>query len=178
MDYIKIFFFHKIYVWNCVISSLPASVCCIKIVNMKSIVFFTALGMVMFSAFRNEEKKMNTEYQSIDTLDNNKWELTVIHKDGVAVPVSSKKAFISFNSAEGRVGGNGSCNSFGGKLVMDGNKIGISNIFSTKMYCDDVQAVEDDFFTTLQKVTRYEIKQGKLQMLHGDSVVLEFEEQN
>ncbi len=43
-----------------------------------------------------------------------------------------------------RSGEAGSCNSFGGSLAVDGDNIVFDNIFSTKMYCDDVQSIEND----------------------------------
>ncbi|MEI9913004.1 MAG: META domain-containing protein [Bacteroidota bacterium] len=62
-----------------------------------------------------------------------------------------------------------------GKLTVDGDKLRFGNIFSTKMYCDNVQSIEDDFFRELQKVTRYEIKEKKLLLFNENKLLLEFE---
>jgi heat shock protein HslJ len=109
------------------------------------------------------------------TLDANKWWLTTIYQTDGYTQVLSRQAFISFNTPDGKVGGNGSCNSFGGGLFVDGNNLTLGNIFSTKMYCDAVQSIENDFFSRLQKVTRYEINGKKLLLFEGKNLLLEFE---
>ena len=123
---------------------------------------------------------MTNSYQkhgdTIVTLDTHKWYLTTIYKTDGYTQVLMRKAFISFQTTNGKIGGNGSCNSFGGKLTVDGDKLSFANIFSTKMYCDDVQSIEDDFFRELQKVTRYEIKGKNLLLFNGDKLLLEFEQ--
>jgi heat shock protein HslJ len=72
------------------------------------------------------------------------------------------------------LGGNGSCNSFGSTASVNGNEVSFKNIFSTKMYCEQVQQIENIFLGSLGKVTRYEIKDNSL-FLYGDkNLLLEF----
>lgn len=117
-----------------------------------------------------------TDFESA-SLDTGRWYLTRIHSDIGLTAVTSKKAFIRFNEAKGSAGGNGSCNSFGSTVTVNGNMVSFSNIFSTKMYCDEVQATENNFLSQLQKVTRYAVKEKSLLLLlfDRDEVVLEFE---
>lgn len=123
---------------------------------------------------------MTNSYQkpgdAIVTLDTHKWYLTTIYKPDGYTQLLMRNSFISFQTAGGKIAGNGSCNSFGGNLTIDNDKLSFSNIFSTKMYCDDVQSIEDDFFRELQKVTRYEIKGKNLLLFNGDMLLLEFVE--
>jgi heat shock protein HslJ len=120
---------------------------------------------------------MSNSYQNpgdaIVTLDTHKWYLTTIYKPDGYTQVLIRKAFISFQTDNGKIAGNGSCNSFGGRLTVDGENLSFGNIFSTKMYCNDVQSIEDDFFRKLQKVTRYEIKGKCLLLFNGDKLLLE-----
>ena len=109
------------------------------------------------------------------TLDTIKWRLTRIYHTDSFLQVSNTKAYIHFNTSEGRVNGNGSCNSFGGKATINGNSLRFDNIFSTKMYCTEVQKIEDQFFRQLQLVTGYELEGNKLLLLAGDILVLEFD---
>ena len=145
---------------------------------MRKTFIFTVLVVIILSSFSRMPGSMN-DYQNPGkkelTLDSNKWWLSKIYITDSFTQVSTKKAFISFNTADGRVSGNGSCNSFGGKLTIDGNNLSLDNIFSTKMYCNDVQSIEDKFFRKLQKVARYEIEGKKLLLFEGDKLVLEFE---
>ena len=145
---------------------------------MRHILIFTVLAIMLLSSFNKKQVEMtDTENQFREeiTLDSVQWRLKKIYNTDSFVQVSNTKAFIHFNTSDGRINGNGSCNSFGGKLTVHGNSLRLDNIFSTKMYCTDVQAIEDQFFRQLQLVTGFEIKGNKLLLLAGDTLVLEFE---
>jgi len=145
---------------------------------MRNTFIFTVLAVMILTSFSKKEESMNyfqnSRKQEI-TLDSTKWWLTKIYTTDSFTEISTKKAFIRFNKADGKVSGNGSCNSFGGKLSIDGNNLSVGNIFSTKMYCDNVQSIENEFFRQLGKVTGYEIKGKTLLLFDGDNPVLEFE---
>ncbi len=100
----------------------------------------------------------------------NAWQLSAI--DGASV--SAEKAFIKFDETKNSVGGNGGCNGFGGNLVKNGNQIKISEIFSTKMFCEATQEIENKFLGNLDRVTKYQIIDGKLFLFDADKIVLEF----
>ena len=111
-----------------------------------------------------EEKKLNGS-----------WELTYISGQKIAFTglFPDKKPTISFNLPSPLVNGNGSCNGYGGKLKVDGNKITVSNIISTMMACEG--GGEPIFFRTLEKVTHYNIgADNSLTMLTGDIAVMKF----
>jgi heat shock protein HslJ len=150
----------------------------IKKSDMRNTFIFTVLAVMILSSFSKKQESMNN-YQTSGkqeiTLDSTKWWLTKIYTTDSFTEVPTKKAFIRLNKADGKISGNGSCNSFGGKLTITGNNISLDNIFSTKMYCDDVQSIENEFFRQLEKVTRYENKGKRLLLLEGDNRVLEFE---
>lgn len=102
-----------------------------------------------------------------------KWSLKKIHKESGTTDVNTN-AFIRFDSEKKSGGGNGSCNSFGSSISVNGNQVGFKDIFSTKMYCEEVQPIENAFFNQLGKVTRYEISDSTLNLFAGDTVLLEF----
>ena len=89
--------------------------------------------------------------------------------------VTGKTAFISFNKEKQSAGGNGGCNTFGGKLVIKGNHIGITEMISTQMYCEGVQQTENDFFSSLRKANRFEIKNNSLFLYQDKLLLLELE---
>jgi heat shock protein HslJ len=133
---------------------------------------------MILSSFNKKQLEMNdsqNQFREEITPDSIQWRLTKIYNADSFVQVSNTKGFIHFNTGDGRINGNGSCNSFGGKLTVYGNNLRFDNIFSTKMYCTDVQTIEDQFFRQLQLVTGFEIKGNRLQLLAGDILVLEFE---
>jgi len=89
--------------------------------------------------------------------------------------ITGKRAFIEFDHEKESVHGNGGCNIFGGKLAVKNKSIGISQVFSTKMYCEGVQEKEDAFFSVLEKVNRFKIKGKKLFLYQDKSLLIELE---
>lgn len=104
---------------------------------------------------------------------NTRWSLKKIYSDGKEEAVNTK-AFIRFDKEKGSTGGNGSCNSFGSTASVSGNEVSFKNIFSTKMYCEQVQQIENDYFGKLANVSRYEIKDKTLIFYHDKEKLLEF----
>jgi len=102
-----------------------------------------------------------------------KWSLKKIHDNGNEEIVNTK-AFIRFDKEKGSAGGNGSCNSFGSSATINGNEVSFKNVFSTKMYCDQVQQIENKFLGSLEKVTRYEVKDKSLFLYRDKELLLEF----
>lgn len=99
------------------------------------------------------------------------WKLTRIE----GKPVDSDQAFIRFDDEKNSAGGNSGCNAFGGDLEKNGSSIKISNIISTKMFCENGSDIEKKFFAYLDRVDRFEIKNGKLFLKAKNNVLLEFE---
>ncbi|HMW66491.1 MAG TPA: META domain-containing protein [Chitinophagaceae bacterium] len=141
---------------------------------MKSLIAFTTLFMSVFSSCcTTNQAKSNSQHEAATPLYNTKWLLKKISKDGALQDVNTN-AFIRFDKEKNSAGGNGSCNSFGSTTKIDGQSVNFSNTFSTKMFCHDVQSIEDSFFGLLEKVTRYEISGNQLKLFQDNAVVLEF----
>ena len=129
---------------------------------MKQLTVITAI-LIALSSFRTDTN------DSVD-LYNTKWLLKSIHtKDEVSYTYTN-----AFDETKKRISGNGSCNTFGGSLEVKDNFIRFGQLFSTKMFCEQVQKIETDFFAALSKVNRYEIKGNSLLMYQGEKLVLEF----
>ena len=104
---------------------------------------------------------------------NTKWSLKKIYT-GQAIQLVETKAFIRFDKEKGSAGGNGSCNSFGSNTTINGNEVSFKNIFSTKMYCEEVQQIENKYFKQLENANRFEIKDKTLFLYHDKDPLLEF----
>jgi len=63
---------------------------------------------------------------------------------------------------EQKITGKGGCNNFFGKYMLDGDKITLSKIGSTRMYCKDASKFERKYLQALQKVTDYSQKGNRL----------------
>ena len=132
--------------------------------------YFICVAIVIMGNSCNSAKETT---QSSTPLYNTKWLLKKIYSDGQEETVNTK-AFIRFDKEKGSAGGNGSCNSFGSNATVNGSEVSFKNIFSTKMYCEQVQQTENKFLESLGKVTRYEIKTTKLFLYHDQELKLEF----
>ena len=133
---------------------------------MKQLNFICAAILTWSTSCNSAKETM----QSTTPLYNTKWSLKKIHSNGNEEIVNTK-AFIRFDKEKGSAGGNGSCNSFGSTATINGDKVSFKNVFSTKMYCEQIQQVENKFLGSLEKVTRYEIKDKSL-LLYSDKILL------
>jgi len=136
---------------------------------MKIVTFIgTSLYIVVAACAMQKDNKA-----PITPLYETKWSLINIYINNETQPVSTK-AFIRFNKEKNSAGGNGSCNSFGSTAMVQGTNVNFKGIFSTKMYCEEVQKTEDAYLKQLAKVSRYEIKKDTLFLYENDILVLEF----
>lgn len=119
-------------------------------------------------------KSENSMMPTTQNLSGTDWKLMRIEGQNV----NTDKAFIRFDEAKNTVGGNGGCNGFGGKLSKSGSQIEISQVFSTKMFCEATSEIENKFLGNLDRVTKYQITDGKLFLYVEEKVVLEFARKN
>ena len=131
--------------------------------------------LVFFSAALISCKCKKTD--SVSKLEGN-WELNYISGPRIAFDglYPNKKPTLNFDLKENHISGNSSCNSFNGKLVLDGNKIDFTQPMAmTKMMCQDGQG-EQVFMSTLQKITSYDVTDdGKtLNLISGDIAMMRF----
>lgn len=131
--------------------------------------FFTTLALTILTSFATHNCKNRQT-----GLYNTKWMLINHFPDEESKDFPFKKAFIRFDEEKKSAGGHGGCNAFGGSLSVAGDAISVSGLMSTQMYCHGVQAYEDSFFSLLQKVNRFEIKDKKLLLYRDKSLLLVF----
>ena len=137
---------------------------------IKNALILIFLGVVLMSC-------KCTKTDSVSKLDGT-WELNYISGPRIAFEglYPNKKPTIVFDSKESRVSGNSSCNSYTGKLSVDGNKIDFTQpMVMTKMACMDGQG-EQTYMSTLEKITSYDITDdGKtLNLMSGDVAMMRF----
>lgn len=80
-----------------------------------------------------------------------------------------------------RAGGNGSCNGFGGEYTLNGDQLTFGPLVSTLMACMEPGVMEQEsaYLAALQATTRYQIKDGRLQLLDASgAIVLVFDPQD
>jgi len=136
---------------------------------MKIISLMSGLLFVLFTACGASKKIIQPAAPLYET----KWLLKKINADGISQEVSTK-AFLKFDEQKKSAGGNGSCNSFGSSTTINGNEVTFKNIFSTKMYCEEVQKIENAYLNNLGKANRFEIKGNILVLYNDKELLLEF----
>ena len=131
---------------------------------------FTCIGIVVLTSSCKTSKET---MKAATPLYNTRWLLKKILENGKEEIVTTK-AFIRFDKEKNSAGGNGSCNSFGSSATINGNEINFKNIFSTKMFCEQVQQIENKYFTQLVAANKFEIKENSLFLYHDKQLLLEF----
>jgi heat shock protein HslJ len=92
------------------------------------------------------------------SLGDRKWMLETMN--GREISGSRKKAFVVFDPAKSIVGGESSCNVYGGTLKVNGNKISITEVISTMRACveDERMGIERSFLDLLRDADNFKIK--------------------
>ena len=91
---------------------------------------------------------------------NGKWQLVSMKLEKEKIIELPEKP-ITLNINQDEIGGNGGCNSYGGSIIQTTKTVKFSDIFSTKMWCDN-SPIENQYFAALGKSVNYEIKNGQL----------------
>ncbi|MWB96148.1 META domain-containing protein [Flavobacterium sp. GA093] len=143
---------------------------------VKRVLILVFLGVALTSCgvFKCN-KEDSTAKNGVSKLEGN-WELNYITGPRIAFDglYPNKKPAINFDIKENHVSGNNGCNSFSGKLNVDGNKINFTDqaMAMTKMACMDGQG-EQVFMSTLQKITTYAISDdGKTLTFISDDIAM------
>src|SRR5688572_1543070 len=143
---------------------------------MKKTLIILIIALPAVISCSNKITPPMTTQDTIKTLqvDTGRWYLKTIYKPGDKIMVSGDRAWLNIDTAKNRAGGKGSCNSFGSTMKLEGSSISFTNIFSTKMYCEDVQHIETAYLDQLSKVDRFAMLDKTLQFYKGSELLLEF----
>lgn len=139
---------------------------------MKAII--TSIFVLLCIATGCETTKTQTTVPTERTINGINWYLKRIYLPEGNIDIDNPNAFIRLDPEKNSVGGKGGCNNFGCRYTINGQNIDFKNIFSTKMFCEKYQAQEDSFFKQLEKVNRFDVKEGKLLFYKGEELLLEF----
>jgi heat shock protein HslJ len=126
---------------------------------------------------KSVEKKMDTEKvikpQVMRVKDAIKttswvWETTLLSDKTITTPVK-KEAFVLTFNADGTFSSTTDCNGLGGTyLVSDSSRIGLFDMMSTEMYCDNSQ--EAVYIGQLSKIMSYSLEDTTLKFVLSDNM--------
>jgi heat shock protein HslJ len=104
------------------------------------------------------------------------WRLTRLDDKPVKLAENQREPNIVFRAAENRVSGFSGCNGFGGAYKVNGDEITLKGIISTKRACLKGMEIEGQFFSALNKVSKWKITGQELELYDaGDNKLARFE---
>lgn len=98
-------------------------------------------------------------------------------------PITNAKQFMNgmpkleINLDAKSYSGTSGCNSFSGKLVIEGTTIRFGNMAATEMYCNG-NSFEQNYFKALNESTNYSLKNGDLLLSNANKTTLIFTKNN
>jgi len=109
-------------------------------------------------------------------LRNTYWKLVRLGDTPVEVVERQREPHLIFALHEMRVSGSGGCNRIAGPVELDGDKLRLRRLVSTRMACQSGMEQEDHFLRALGTVERFSIRGNRLDLLDAAGVVVaEFE---
>ncbi|MFZ9859394.1 MAG: META domain-containing protein [Roseiflexaceae bacterium] len=107
--------------------------------------------------------------QAPSPLNNTDWQLVALNGNMV-----EEQMIPSLRFADGKIEGNGFCNSYSAEYQLNGDALTITPVVATEMACEDMilNIVEREYFTTLNAVTRYAIEGNELRFFDLNGVVV------
>ena len=93
-----------------------------------------------------------------------RWNLATVAGEAIRLPEGKENPYLSI-AEDNRLAGFGGCNKLMGSVKLDGNAISFPGVGSTKMYCQETQAVETSFLTALRATNSFTLDGDKLTLL-------------
>jgi heat shock protein HslJ len=102
------------------------------------------------------------------------WRLvSVVSETGILTTQNAVKHTTMKIEADGKVHGNGGCNTYSGTVSVSGTGIKFGKIAVTQMACFDMK-IETAFFAALDNVTSFVLESGTLKLKKDDTVLAIF----
>lgn len=132
---------------------------------MKNICFALVLVIGLIACSKDLDMAVKT---------NSKWVLS--EWPGKTIPANAQA---TLNISDGnKIGGKSFCNTYGGNASFNGNALQFSQIFGTKMYCNEVADAEVKFIADLEAVNAGKVDGGKLTLMKDGLVLMVFSKTN
>lgn len=145
---------------------------------MKYILFILALASITGCSPKTKSTAtpVTTQQAKKDvSLVGPKWQLSKINDDMKPQPPDGQILWLQLLLGGEQFSAYGGCNSGGGKYKIEKDKLTLSDMLSTQMFCEPNMKLEKSYFTKLQMSNRYEIKGNTLSLFFDKTLLLEFE---
>lgn len=132
---------------------------------MRYLLSLSLICLMSCSAFKKVSSNITTDLKLTS------W--TLISIPGFQIEKTYHPATLVFLE-NNRIGGSTGCNSYGGLYSLKNDLISFGEILATKKACVPGMQTEIHFFEVLQKTNHYEVKDTKLILKDGDTVLATF----
>jgi len=102
-------------------------------------------------------------------LEGQQWNLVGYRQDEAVMTALSGT---TMKLVDGEIRGSGGCNNYFGSYTVDDDRMSVSGIGSTLMYCEDLMEQETAYLQLLEQVRGYEIVDSQLQLYGEDATAL------
>lgn len=137
---------------------------------MKQLIFlFVAITLISCGATQTE-KTSHPKDESMD-ITSTFWKLDLLEGEKVMHPEDPRHIGFILNNDEYRISGWAGCNNFFGTFKISDDKISFSQMGSTRMACLTTTFDENKFLRIFENVDRYQIKNDRLELLKGSTVL-------
>lgn len=137
---------------------------------MKRAIYFTLLLLPLFAFKCSESVSGGADELNSDT----KWVLEKFGEESIVVPDGVDNPYLKFDLKEKQVNGFGGCNNFFGNFFIKGDMLNISELGSTKKYCENSAPLEDRLMVALRSANAYKVRDGVLTLLQDRDAVVQF----
>lgn len=100
------------------------------------------------------------------------WKLVRLLGEMVQAPDSPRTPHLVFAEGQSRLFGSGGCNRIAGTFSLDGDRLRLGPMASTRMACPAGMEQERRFLDSLAKVDRYRIHGNGLELLDSSGTVI------
>lgn len=105
----------------------------------------------------------------------NQWVLESFSKEITYNRPIEKTSYFTILPNRKEVNGNTGCNSFGGQVIIKGEKISFKDLFQTEKYCNESADQESTFMSLLLKVNRFQIVGAELNLFENNKLLMTME---
>ncbi len=129
---------------------------------MRALLAGICLGLLLAGASLAEQ-------QPTASLQGTEWKLLKLGKRGIPHQEGRRRdPYLVFDAHDGRVKGFAGCNHVQGDYELEGERLRIGTLASTRMACSTGFELETYFLRTLEQVGGWRIDDGRLELLDGE----------
>ncbi|MEQ1585875.1 MAG: META domain-containing protein [Cyclobacteriaceae bacterium] len=108
-------------------------------------------------------------------LEDTYWVLTELDGKPIATINEAKKLHVLLNPVTKTASGFAGCNQFTGEYTLEGKKLSLKNVASTRMFCQETMEIETRFLQALAETDSYKIEEHVLFLTKGDLQFAKFQ---